>query len=145
MNKLRCQEDNGIWPNSQLRRSEPELPHPPILRGLINVALPEGRHLKKPRWMQADSIIKSRLHDIKRTDGPHASAPQLTAGKPRPSGRLSARALPAPAPARGACGGHRGAMERVKGIEPSYSAWKAAALPLSYTRKHRSLQEQPVN
>ena len=24
--------------------------------------------------------------------------------------------------------------ERVKGIEPSYSAWKAAALPLSYTR-----------
>jgi hypothetical protein len=25
-------------------------------------------------------------------------------------------------------------MERVKGIEPSYSAWKAAALPLSYTR-----------
>jgi hypothetical protein len=27
-----------------------------------------------------------------------------------------------------------GEMERVKGIEPSYSAWKAAALPLSYTR-----------
>ena len=26
------------------------------------------------------------------------------------------------------------AVERVKGIEPSYSAWKAAALPLSYTR-----------
>ena len=25
-------------------------------------------------------------------------------------------------------------VERVKGIEPSYSAWKAAALPLSYTR-----------
>ena len=25
-------------------------------------------------------------------------------------------------------------MERVEGIEPSYSAWKAAALPLSYTR-----------
>ena len=25
--------------------------------------------------------------------------------------------------------------KRVKGIEPSYSAWKAAALPLSYTRK----------
>ena len=24
--------------------------------------------------------------------------------------------------------------ERVKGIEPSYSAWKAAALPLCYTR-----------
>ena len=28
-------------------------------------------------------------------------------------------------------------MERVKGIEPSYSAWKAAALPLSYTRIRR--------
>lgn len=30
-------------------------------------------------------------------------------------------------------------MERVKGIEPSYSAWKAAALPLSYTRATGSL------
>src|SRR5262245_31100537 len=29
-------------------------------------------------------------------------------------------------------------MERVEGIEPSSSAWKAAALPLSYTR-NRSL------
>lgn len=31
-------------------------------------------------------------------------------------------------------------LERVKGIEPSYSAWEAAALPLSYTRariRHR--------
>ena len=32
-------------------------------------------------------------------------------------------------------------LERVAGIEPAYSAWKAAALPLSYTRafsvKHR--------
>jgi hypothetical protein len=28
-------------------------------------------------------------------------------------------------------------LERVKGIEPSYSAWKAAALPLSYTRETR--------
>jgi hypothetical protein len=27
-----------------------------------------------------------------------------------------------------------GVLERVKGIEPSYSAWEAAALPLSYTR-----------
>ncbi len=25
-------------------------------------------------------------------------------------------------------------MERVKGIEPSWPAWKAGALPLSYTR-----------
>jgi hypothetical protein len=30
-------------------------------------------------------------------------------------------------------------MERVKGIEPSYSAWKAAALPLSYTRDFNAL------
>jgi hypothetical protein len=28
------------------------------------------------------------------------------------------------------------ALERVKGIEPSSSAWKAVALPLSYTRVH---------
>jgi hypothetical protein len=28
-------------------------------------------------------------------------------------------------------------LERVKGIEPSYSAWKAAALPLSYTRARK--------
>ena len=28
-------------------------------------------------------------------------------------------------------------LERVKGIEPSYSAWKAAALPLRYTRPLR--------
>ena len=26
-------------------------------------------------------------------------------------------------------------LERVAGIEPAYSAWKAAALPLCYTRK----------
>lgn len=25
-------------------------------------------------------------------------------------------------------------MERVKGIEPSYTAWEAGALPLCYTR-----------
>ena len=28
-------------------------------------------------------------------------------------------------------------VERVKGIEPSSSAWKAVALPLSYTREER--------
>jgi hypothetical protein len=28
----------------------------------------------------------------------------------------------------------RGARERVTGIEPVYSAWKAAVLPLYYTR-----------
>ncbi len=30
-------------------------------------------------------------------------------------------------------------MERVKGIEPSSSAWKAVALPLSYTRVSRTV------
>jgi hypothetical protein len=30
-------------------------------------------------------------------------------------------------------------LERVKGIEPSSSAWKAVALPLSYTRGTRHL------
>jgi hypothetical protein len=29
-------------------------------------------------------------------------------------------------------------LERVKGIEPSSSAWKAVALPLSYTRAGNS-------
>ena len=29
----------------------------------------------------------------------------------------------------------RGALERVKGIEPSYAAWEAAVLPLNYTRE----------
>ena len=33
-------------------------------------------------------------------------------------------------------------MERVKGIEPSRPAWKAGALPLSYTRKLKKWSEQ---
>ncbi len=33
-------------------------------------------------------------------------------------------------------------MERVKGIEPSYSAWEAAALPLSYTRLMREISNR---
>ncbi len=43
-------------------------------------------------------------------------------------------------------------MERVKGIEPSYSAWEAAALPLSYTRlivphgaTHSALAAKPAS
>src|SRR5665213_1404958 len=31
-------------------------------------------------------------------------------------------------------------LERVKGIEPSSSAWKAVALPLSYTRLRQSFR-----
>ena len=30
-------------------------------------------------------------------------------------------------------------MERVMGIEPTYPAWKAGALPLSYTRLNTDL------
>ncbi len=37
------------------------------------------------------------------------------------------------------CTSKRSRLERVKGIEPSYSAWKAAALPLSYTRGGRQI------
>ncbi len=33
-----------------------------------------------------------------------------------------------------------GELERVMGIEPTYSAWKAAALPLSYTRIATSIR-----
>ena len=33
--------------------------------------------------------------------------------------------------------------ERVKGIEPSSSAWKAVALPLSYTRKQTPREPRP--
>ena len=32
-------------------------------------------------------------------------------------------------------------LERVMGIEPTYSAWKAAALPLSYTRVRGSFTQ----
>ena len=35
-------------------------------------------------------------------------------------------------------------LERVAGIEPAYSAWKAAALPLSYTRGIKSRANTPV-
>ncbi len=34
-------------------------------------------------------------------------------------------------------------LERVKGIEPSSSAWKAVALPLSYTRRSASILFSP--
>jgi hypothetical protein len=35
-------------------------------------------------------------------------------------------------------------LERVKGIEPSSSAWKAVALPLSYTRAGNSRQTSVI-
>jgi hypothetical protein len=35
---------------------------------------------------------------------------------------------------------HLKSLERVKGIEPSSSAWKAVALPLSYTREEAVLR-----
>src|SRR5262249_44767583 len=36
-------------------------------------------------------------------------------------------------------------LERVKGIEPSSSAWKAVALPLSYTRTRGSAQPLAIS
>ena len=42
---------------------------------------------------------------------------------------------------RGFFGVFRRVMERVKGIEPSSSAWEAAALPLSYTRVGLQLRQ----
>ncbi len=36
-------------------------------------------------------------------------------------------------------------QERVKGIEPSSLAWKAMALPLSYTRMHRLASKVPLD
>ena len=35
-------------------------------------------------------------------------------------------------------------MERVAGIEPAWLAWKASALPLSYTRDQRRLMSNRV-
>ena len=35
------------------------------------------------------------------------------------------------------------AVERVKGIEPSYEAWEAAVLPLNYTRKAQQFTRLP--
>jgi hypothetical protein len=39
----------------------------------------------------------------------------------------------------------KGKMERVKGIEPSYSAWEAAALPLSYTRDDKQVSNNGLD
>src|SRR5699024_6502534 len=36
---------------------------------------------------------------------------------------------------------YRCILERVKGIEPSQPAWKAGALPLSYTRVDRAIDK----
>jgi hypothetical protein len=35
---------------------------------------------------------------------------------------------------------HFVSLERVKGIEPSQSAWEADVLPLNYTRMHNHMQ-----
>ena len=35
-------------------------------------------------------------------------------------------------------------LERVMGIEPTYSAWKAEVLPLNYTRKRSPVPVRPV-
>jgi hypothetical protein len=55
----------------------------------------------------------------------------------------------AQAAVRGVCAACEGresiwAMERVKGIEPSYEAWEAAVLPLNYTRIWQLVDVQRV-
>lgn len=40
---------------------------------------------------------------------------------------------------------HQTGLERVRGIEPPYSAWEAAALPLSYTRMPFHLNARPFD
>ncbi len=53
------------------------------------------------------------------------SAMTMFATRPNRNGRRTTGAGPSEL---------EGNLERVMGIEPTYSAWKAAALPLSYTR-----------
>ena len=68
------------------------------------------------------------------------AAPRLSTLPFRPARRVASRQRLIRA--SGAVRKHRiflKSLERVKGIEPSYSAWKAAALPLSYTRITGSL------
>src|SRR5262249_13847726 len=52
--------------------------------------------------------------------------------RPPGSGATAFAAILVDSPSRSR--GTRRRLERVKGIEPSSSAWKAVALPLSYTR-----------
>ena len=61
-------------------------------------------------------------------DFEHEAVEAVAAGKARPNANEQ------PAVIAHAGESSPEGMERVKGIEPSYSAWKAAALPLSYTR-----------
>ncbi len=49
------------------------------------------------------------------------------------------------APAAGLLGITLGELERVAGIEPASSAWKAAALPLCYTRQAAGSRRLPVS
>src|SRR3546814_14606831 len=67
-------------------------------------------------------------------------------------GRISCRLVTSTITHRRACIGavwhmqrndrKRQGLERVAGIEPAYSAWKAAALPLCYTRPPRVRTEE---
>jgi hypothetical protein len=64
-----------------------------------------------------------------------AACPPMGAPSPGPGGSCVAAAHRIRAERAGyAAANALKKLERVKGIEPSYSAWKAAALPLSYTR-----------
>jgi hypothetical protein len=92
-----------------------------------------------------------RTIEIRRGDVMHYRWPECKAADPLKAGFFGARPI---ALRRGlklrpavfaTVGGfaieaaERRRLERVKGIEPSSSAWKAVALPLSYTRDHYRL------
>ena len=88
-----------------------------------------------PSWIARHSHIEFRrvdlaLQDVDEGHRLQSAFAEASAGHPPPAppffGNLRAN------PSRRSL--RRRRMERVKGIEPSYSAWKAAALPLSYTR-----------
>lgn len=100
--------------------------HPPCRRELVPSKNATQFELSDPRSPQR----RYRLSQCR----PHRHRPSCRNAKLQPTLGLTC-------PRRGSV--HRDAtivgMERVKGIEPSYSAWKAAALPLSYTRDRGSL------
>ena len=98
---------------------------------------PRFRQAAPPRYEHARACSRRRSSRKRKTQlhgqsGPRAQVPDLSpteSEKPRTSDK---RVLAETGRDLFVRAGRL--MERVKGIEPSYSAWKAAALPLSYTR-----------
>ena len=97
---------------------------PPFLRPPVPCGT--GRNARAGRGTQGN------------TNGPHAVFP-FSQGhhrelSPTDSGTGKPGRMRNPSACAQTGGGRRNQMERVNGIEPSQPAWKAGALPLSYTR-----------